>query len=515
VKKNKKKKSKKQKEAAAKAEQAAAEQAAAEAAAKAAAEAAGSKKKKKKAKAAAAVEPTPVPVRAPEEAGWTTIETKQKAPVVVVTKAVAEGGGVDSVSCTIDLHNHVRSVIGSKGAVIQAIQGSSGANINIDKDSSANTCTIKGTAEEVASAETQIRSIINDYNDRQALLVEEKIPLALAKHKVIIGKGGATIKRIEKESGCRVFIPRDEPEDFITVKGDKEQVDVAKKMIKNEIEGETTFKIPFDQHALGEAGVRSLFLNNRAAKLQELEREHGAKIDIARDSTTIVITGDTQPVLATSMSINKLLASVANSEVIHVDDPKKTGRIIGRGGDMIKLLQQETGCWINVDKETATIKINGSVPQVAAARKRIEDILANDNPTPQLMKGEVSETIQVKKSTAGAIIGKQGATIRELQTNSGAKIAMMDAVDGQVPCMVYGSAASVKKAVAMIQEKLVEAKAQDEERAARRVKDKENMASTQESFGTENFTAPMSPGGDAPEGSGDGWGGSPTDSAGW
>lgn len=494
-----------------------------------------SKKKKKKSKGGKAEAPAATPAKPkaepkPKEApkpkkakvaassrssdgGWTTVKGRDAPTPVAPAKVSSDDGaaaaGPSKVQVVINLGSNVSMVIGSKGKTINEIQSTSGALCNIDKEDSNKPITISGSAEEVADAEAQIRAIIQERVDYDASMVTEKVPLEQAKHKVIIGKGGSTIRRIETESGCRLIIPRDDPEDFITLRGDADQVKLAKKLIKNEIEGETRFTIPYEGHPLGVSGVLSLFLANKAAKLQELERDSGAKIDINRDEKTIVINGDTKPVLACSMAVQTLLASVSNSEVIPVVDPKKTGRVIGRGGEMVRRLQDETGARISVDKTTSTVTVSGTTQQISLARGKIQALLAADSVAPLLIAGEVSHTVQVPKSAVGKVIGSKGAQIRTLQEESGAKINMGEAAGGgPVPCVIYGAKAAVAKAVAAVNKLLEEAKEQEEARQQRIATDQASREKAQETFGSEAFSAPVEP-----EAGGAAWGGDPA--AGW
>jgi len=370
-------------------------------------------------------------------------------------------------------------------------------------------CTIKGSEGEVADAEAQIRAIIQQRAEHDANQVEEQYPLERSKHKVIIGKGGATIKKIEAETGARLLIPKESPEDFITIRGEAAAVAAAKKMVKNEIEGEVNFKIPFEGHPMGVAGIMNLFLANKAAKLQALEQQLGAKIAINRDDKCITINGDTKPVLDTSMAINKLLAEVANKCVIKVDDVKKTGRVIGRGGEMVRKLQDDTGASIKVDKETSSVTIHGTVAQIAAAKAKVDALLSSDTIPVMLLKGEVQKTLSVPKAASGSIIGTKGASIREIQETSGAKVNLGDATDGMVACMVYGSPAAVTKACTMIEAKIAESAKAEEARNTRIAADANSQQKAAETFGSEAFAASAA----AATTEDDGWGGG--SSTGW
>lgn len=93
----------------------------------------------------------------------------------------------------------------------------------------------------------------------------------------------------------------------------------------------------------------------------------------------------------------------------------RVGLVIGKGGENIKLLQEQTGARINVlqegesDNSDRTIQVAGSVQAISYARQLIADIV---NPAgQQQMSGRpagavVTEHISVPNDKVGLVIGK-------------------------------------------------------------------------------------------------------------
>jgi predicted PilT family ATPase len=124
------------------------------------------------------------------------------------------------------------------------------------------------------------------------------------------------------------------------------------------------------------------------------------------------------------------------------------------------------------------------------------------NPAP----GEVRQTVSLPPHAVSKVIGSKGAVIRELQTESGATIDIQSkrGPDGSnTPCEITGSAAAVKKAVALVNAKIEEANAQV---LARQESAEKTAAAQQKS--NEEFSASSATGGD-------GWGGSATEGGAW
>jgi len=135
--------------------------------------------------------------------------------------------------------------------------------------------------------------------------------------------------------------------------------------------------------------------------------------------------------------------------------PDKTvGLIIGRGGEQIKQLQEESGCHVNIVGENKSVNglrpvnLIGNERATAIAKQLILDIVESDTRNsggqqqqqqPSRDRGYgndyqgrsgsqqggrdwIEKTIQVPSEAVGMIIGKGGETIKDLQKTSGCKI---------------------------------------------------------------------------------------------
>jgi len=109
------------------------------------------------------------------------------------------------------------------------------------------------------------------------------------------------------------------------------------------------------------------------------------------------------------------------NETVEVDilvPSTNMGKVIGKGGETIKNIRAETGASINTSKFVQnlgerTSKVTGSAAQVLAAIKMIIDTIGNELP---------SITFLAEHRNLGALIGKQGANIKKLREETGAKI---------------------------------------------------------------------------------------------
>ncbi|KAJ6803050.1 putative far upstream element-binding protein 1 [Iris pallida] len=129
-----------------------------------------------------------------------------------------------------------------------------------------------------------------------------------------------------------------------------------------------------------------------------------------------------------------------------VDIPNgRVGVIIGKGGETIKYLQQQSGgCKIQVTRDsdadpysqTRAVELTGTSEQISKAEKLISDVLAEAEAggsgivtarkfvSPQVGGEQFSMQVPNNK-VVGLIIGKGGETIKNMQASSGARIQII------------------------------------------------------------------------------------------
>ncbi|KAI5791643.1 hypothetical protein DFH27DRAFT_485842 [Peziza echinospora] len=174
----------------------------------------------------------------------------------------------------------------------------------------------------------------------------------------------------------------------------------------------------------------------------------------------------------------------ALTEQMHIESGL-VGLIIGRGGETLRRVEQETGARVQFltgadhrDTPERLCNIIGTRPQIAAARQQISQIIEDNakgpgsntggsggppkrstpsvsSHQPPLRDGEDSLQIMVPDRTVGLIIGRGGETIRDLQERSGCHINIVGeqkSVNGLRPVNLIGSAESAKRAKDLIME---------------------------------------------------------------
>jgi len=137
----------------------------------------------------------------------------------------------------------------------------------------------------------------------------------------------------------------------------------------------------------------------------------------------------------------------------HVD----LGPVIGKGGENIKNIRQESGAQVHTSKfvpgmTERTAKIMGSAEQVSSAIKMIIDTGSKDHPM---------ITLLAEYKNCGILIGKQGVTIKQIRDETQANISVSKDCIGnstQKEIRITGDYEAVTKAIDAVVVHLAEGK---------------------------------------------------------
>uniref|UniRef100_A0A6I8S5D6 KH-type splicing regulatory protein n=1 Tax=Xenopus tropicalis TaxID=8364 RepID=A0A6I8S5D6_XENTR len=168
----------------------------------------------------------------------------------------------------------------------------------------------------------------------------------------------------------------------------------------------------------------------------------------------------------------KLLTRVLIKATLYRVPDGMVGLIIGRGGEQINKIQQESGCKVQISPDSGgmperVVSLTGSPDSVQKAKMLLDDIVArgrggppsqfHDNSNGQ--NGSLQE-IMIPAGKAGLIIGKGGETIKQLQERAGVKMILIQ--DGSQntnmdkPLRIVGEPFKVQQACEMVMDLLRE-----------------------------------------------------------
>ncbi|EPR58674.1 FUSE-binding protein 2 / KH-type splicing regulatory protein [Toxoplasma gondii RUB] len=259
---------------------------------------------------------------------------------------------------------------------------------------------------------------------------------------------GFTASSREKD---RVTYLRGENE--LTVVGPSEEIDAA---VKAAEEG-----LLLLDRVTGQVSVsRDLSRIVTRAKRAHIEKETGVTFrpprSPAQSSGDLVLSflGTKEQVEAARAMLTTLLKEEGHSEAMGVGK-EMTAALLAERGQGVRDLEEQFGVSVSIERREHRLVVRGGEAAVqacvAALRERQEREFADE-------KDEgVLERVPVPKDMVAAIIGRHGARIRKIQTQSGVESIRMDGTEGVAA--IRGAPAAVEKAVKLIEEALKEAAA--------------------------------------------------------
>uniref|UniRef100_A0A6Q2XBD3 K Homology domain-containing protein n=1 Tax=Esox lucius TaxID=8010 RepID=A0A6Q2XBD3_ESOLU len=148
------------------------------------------------------------------------------------------------------------------------------------------------------------------------------------------------------------------------------------------------------------------------------------------------------------------------------------GLIIGRGGEQINKIQQDSGCKVQIAPDSGglperSVSLTGTTESIQKAKILLDEIVSRGRGTPPSsfheatngQSGSVQE-MMIPAGKAGLVIGKGGETIKQLQERAGVKmILIQDASQGvnmDKPLRIIGEPYKVEQAMELVQEILRE-----------------------------------------------------------
>ena len=391
------------------------------------------------------VAPEPV-VEDNTDDGWTVVaeekprRKKEKKPTVV------QQPDVDVVECG----GGAAAVVGRGGETIKRIETSTGAKLNLDKKNQ--TCEISGDVESRKKAKALVLEALEKagHGPNAPRTTSCQVDGGSNVNKVI-GSGGSTIKYIQETSGAKVDTGRESS--MITISGTQQQISDARTLVERALKGEDVAAATSHTIDLGARGARIL-VGKQGAAIKVLRENHPVRFDVRRGDgrgtsrDTCIISGDADEVTEAVVALNALLSDHSSSETLTL--ACRVGAILGKGGQTITKIQDASGADLDVQAQGAdecVVKVTGTNAQVAAAKRLVLKACEASKAPPPVPPGEVRETLPVPDSCRGAVVGRGGATISAIQSETGARLDLVDGADGTGSCVITGKKDAVADAL--------------------------------------------------------------------
>lgn len=234
-------------------------------------------------------------------------------------------------------------------------------------------------------------------NCQPNVLTEESIVIPEEKLAQVIGRGGSGVKGIESE--CHVGIDSDKIGGVNRLRVVGMPSGVALAIAKIQLVLATVS----EELTLTDT-VLVCLLKDRAAIVLQIQDRCNVHIDVSRANKTCRITGLSDQVTRALSEISKLDCCSRKVSI----DASVLPFIFGKGGVVIRALQDDHSVHIDVNKEKLVLDISGTRANVEAATTAISELVTEHK--------EVEERIECSRHVMmEAVIGPKGALIRQLQ----------------------------------------------------------------------------------------------------
>lgn len=363
---------------------------------------------------------TGVSVEVPsQDSGSETItlrgEQEKLGPALTMVYAKANSVVIREVKAPAWLH---RYIIGRSGSNVSKITQEL-SKVHIEFTDGEDKIVVEGPPEEVEKAEEELNKLTTDLLSRMAFA---EIDVAQKYHKHIIGKSGANVMRIKKETGVAIRIPPDSTnESIIRIEGSPEGVAKAKQELmemvqkmENEKSKDVLIEQRFHKTIIGQHGNKIREIRDKYPEVQINFPDPGRKSEV------VTLRGPKNDVDRCAKYLQQYHQELIQKNYcaeVHIFKQFHKN-IIGKGGSNISKIRTETDTRIDLPSENSdsdVIAITGKKENVEKAKVMIEAI--------QKDLANIKEvTIEIPHKHHNFIIGAKGRLIRAIMNDCGGVI---------------------------------------------------------------------------------------------
>lgn len=178
----------------------------------------------------------------------------------------------------------------------------------------------------------------------------------------VIGKQFANLRQIEQD--CGVILDVDNKLNVVKITSTQANTLLAKESIEN-----ITLAT---NHSIGlHPDTVKVLMVQKSKNLHELEKRLQLKIDVNRAEGILTVNASPAKAKLLDKAIKELVAGKTDIQLPAEIVPK----LIGKKGETINQLMEDTGCLVDIDKVTNSVRLCGTKESVAMAKKFVLDLV--------------------------------------------------------------------------------------------------------------------------------------------
>jgi len=370
-------------------------------------------------------------------------------------------------------------IIGKGGARVKKIREEAGANVSIGKGEVNQDCvmTITGDSAQTATACLLIAREINAYNESAPADRQAPADFRLLVHKghagAILGKGGSTITQIMADSSARVRLSNDplpnSTDKACFIVGTPEQIQSAVQLVIDKVTEnplrEGTKSMPYlsalsalsgATGGLPEAYAAAAALPFGAAAGPFPQAYGGYAMGASPYDQQYSLYGSQPSYGAPGISLPNVQpmqgVGATPDEFVLMVPSKCGGAIIGKGGATVNSIKQASACNVSVGKPDqeglSAVKVRGAPEQMPVALSMVMQACQNGGVELQ----QTQQTISIPGNCTGAVIGKKGQRIKDMNTVSSCRISLAEELkeDGTRAVSITGHTIGIQIATYLV-----------------------------------------------------------------
>ena len=259
---------------------------------------------------------------------------------------------------------------GETGAKLSELaEDSNGAMFELDREQ----CVVyvMGEESQVELGMLKLKSLEEEYRRR---VREIKVPLSAVR--VIIGKKGASIKKLQNSTKLKYDIIRGQTTATIRIQGDTEKLQAGEDAINAIVEQfkKENFEMSYDPEAA------SIIIGSKGATIRRLQAESGTRIELTdKGSGLLTIQGKPDAIEKAKKLLKETLENAGFADDVETIDmdvhPQDISSIIGQAGVTIKEIQATSGAKIKANRDVGMVSIRGRPAEIASAVAQVNEIL--------------------------------------------------------------------------------------------------------------------------------------------
>ncbi|XP_067088033.1 far upstream element-binding protein 3-like [Osmerus mordax] len=332
-------------------------------------------------------------------------------------------------------------IIGRGGEQITRIQLESGCKIQIASESGGmmeRPCSLTGTPESIEQAKRMLSQIVERcrsgpgfHGDGEGGSSVQEMLIPASKVGLVIGRGGDTIKQLQERAGVKMMMIQDGPmptgaDKPLRISGDPYKVQQARELVleiirekdqgdfrsgRNDFNprlGGSTLDVAVPRFAVG------IVIGRSGDMIKKIQNDAGVRIQFKPDDgispeRVAMVMGQSDRCQHAVHLINELIQTAQDrdgfggvagargrgrvrgdwnlgspgglQEVTYTIPADKCGLVIGKGGDTIKSINQQSGAHVELqrnpppstDPSVRVFTLRGTAPQMDLARQLIDD----------------------------------------------------------------------------------------------------------------------------------------------